>query len=162
MVWLACWDCMAPSVANRGSMVDYAPSSAPLPTSDGSEIVGQFATLAIGSAVFQVFSVDFVEAEIRKAVVWNPDPPDSIADAVPLIWPHRLRAGDIAWPHPPSRMTALTGWPIGTWRCAAELPELAGPRTQTSRSELSAWEGCRDPLLCLHGPGRARCRCIRQ
>jgi len=100
MVWLACWDCMAPSAVNRGSIVNYAPSAAPLPTLDGSEVVGQFATLAVRSVVFQVFTVDFVEAEARKAAVWNPDPPDSIAHAIPLIWPHRLRAGEVAWPPP--------------------------------------------------------------
>jgi len=31
---------------------------------------------------------------------WNPGPPDSIAYAVRLIWPHRLRAGDVRWPPP--------------------------------------------------------------
>lgn len=100
MVWLSCWDCMAPGATKRGSMVNYAPSTALLPTRDGSSVVSQFATLAIGSAVLQVFTVDFVEAEARKGVVWNPDPPDSIANAIPVIWPHRLRAGDIAWPPP--------------------------------------------------------------
>ena len=75
MVWLACWDCMMPSAVNWGSMVNYAPSTAPLPASDGSEVVGQFSTLAVGSAVFQVFTVDYVEAEVRKAKVWNPGPP---------------------------------------------------------------------------------------
>ncbi len=82
-------------------MVHYAPSTAPLPTQDGGgEVIGQFATLAIGYAVFQVFTVDYVEAGVRRAVVWNPDPPDSIANAVRLIWPHRLRAGAVAWPPP--------------------------------------------------------------
>lgn len=100
MVWLACWDCMASPAMNRGSVVNYAPSGAPLPTPDGSEIAGQFATLAIGFAVFQVFTVDYVEAEVRKAKGWNPNPPDSIVHAIPLIWPHRLYAGDVAWPPP--------------------------------------------------------------
>ena len=81
-------------------MVNYAPSIAPLPAPDGSEVVGQFSTLAVGFAVFQVFTVDYVEAEVRKAKVWNPGPPDSIADAILLIWPHRPRAGDVAWPPP--------------------------------------------------------------
>jgi hypothetical protein len=99
-VWLACWDCMAPSAVNRGSMLNYAPSAAPLPTTDGSEVVGQFTTLAVGFAVFQVFTVDFVAAEVRNAKGWNPDPPDSIAPDIPLIWPHRLYAGDIEWPPP--------------------------------------------------------------
>jgi hypothetical protein len=100
MVWLACWDCMAPSAVNRGSMMNYMPSLAPLPAPDGSEVVGQFSTLAVGFAVFQVFSVDYVEAEARKAKSWNPGPPASIADAIPLIWPHRLRADNVAWPPP--------------------------------------------------------------
>jgi hypothetical protein len=99
-VWLACWDCMVPGAVNRGSMLNYAPSRAALPAADGGEVVGQFTTLAIGSVVFQVFTVDFIEAEVRDAKGWNPDPPDSIAHAIPLIWPHRLYAGDVAWPPP--------------------------------------------------------------
>jgi hypothetical protein len=100
MVWLACWDCKTPNAVNRASTVNYAPSTASLPTSDGGEVVGQFSTLAVGFAAFQVFTVDYVEGEVRKAVVWNPGPPDSIAQAVQLIWPHRLRAADVAWPPP--------------------------------------------------------------
>lgn len=45
MVWLACWDCKAPHTANQASMVHYAP-------------------LAVGYAIFQVFTVDYVAAEI--------------------------------------------------------------------------------------------------
>lgn len=89
MVWLACWDCRSPSSANQGSMVNYAPSLAPLPAPNGGEVAGQFATLSVGFAAFQVFTVDYVEAEVRKAKVWNPGPPDSIAEAIRLIWPHR-------------------------------------------------------------------------
>jgi len=100
MVWLAYWDCKAPGAANRASMVHYAPSTAPLPAPDGGEVIGQFTTLAVGFAVFQVFTVDYVEAEHREAVTWNPGPPRSIADAIQLIWPHRLGAGDVAWPRP--------------------------------------------------------------
>lgn len=100
MVWLACYDCMAQRAERRGSMVNYAPSEAPLPGPNGIQVGGQFATLAVGFAAFQVFTVDYVEADVRKAVVWNPGPPASIADAIRLIWPHRLRAGDVAWPPP--------------------------------------------------------------
>lgn len=86
---------------NRASTVNYAPSTAPWPTRDGDgEVVGQFTTLAVGVAVFQVFTVDYVQTEVRRAVVWNPDPPDSIAHAVRLVWPHRLRASDVRWPPP--------------------------------------------------------------
>src|SRR5215470_8036322 len=59
-----------------------------------------FTTLAVGFAVFQVFTVDFVEAEHREATTWNHGPPRSIADAVQLIWPHRIDARDGAWPPP--------------------------------------------------------------
>jgi hypothetical protein len=122
MVWLACWDCREPSDLKRGSMVNYAPSSAPVPAPDGSEVVGQFATLAVGFAVFQVFTVDYVEAEVRKAKVWNPGPPASIADAVRLIWPHRLCAGDAAWPPPPcphDSFDRLVNWDMALRRSAA-------------------------------------------
>jgi hypothetical protein len=100
MVWLACWDCRTAGIMGRQSIVNYAPSAAALPTADGGEVVGQFTTLAIGFAVFQVLTVDYVEVDVRRAVVWNPDPPDSIAPAVRLIWPHRLGAGDVTWPPP--------------------------------------------------------------
>ena len=81
-------------------MLNYAPSTAPVPTPDGGAVVGQFTTLAIGFAVFQVFTVDYVEADVRKAAVWNTGPPNSIRRAIRLIWPHRLRAGDVTWPPP--------------------------------------------------------------
>jgi hypothetical protein len=42
MAWLACWNCEERSVLN------YAPSSAPLRTPGGGEVTGQFATLALG------------------------------------------------------------------------------------------------------------------
>jgi hypothetical protein len=113
MVWLACWDCKTADAVNRASTVSYAPSAAPVPTSDGGEVVGQFTTLAVGFTVFQVFTVDYIQAEVRKAVAWNPGPPDSIAHAVHLIWPHRLRAGDVRWPPPAfpnDRFDRLVNW----------------------------------------------------
>lgn len=58
MVWLACWDCKTPNAVNRASTVNYAPSTAPLPTPDGGEVIGQFTTLAVGFAAFQVFTAD--------------------------------------------------------------------------------------------------------
>jgi hypothetical protein len=100
MVWMACWDCKKADAANRASMLNYAPSTAPVPTPDGGEVVGQFTTLAIGFAVFQVFTVDYVEADVRKAAVLNTGPPNSVLRAIRLIWPHRLRAGDVTWPLP--------------------------------------------------------------
>jgi hypothetical protein len=122
MVWLACYDCMTHRAQRRGSMVNYAPSQASLPAPDGSQISGQFATLAVGFAAFQVFTVDYVEADVRKAVVWNPGPPASIADAIRLIWPHRLRAGDVAWPPPTfpnDGLDRLVNWDMALRRGAA-------------------------------------------
>jgi hypothetical protein len=102
MVLLACWDCKIHGSVNHASMVHYAPSSALLPTPDGGEVVGQFTRLAIGFAAFQVLDVDYEEAEVRKAVV-ETGPPDSIAKASRLIWPHRKRrdinSPPAAFPH---------------------------------------------------------------
>lgn len=78
---------ISPNVAYRGSMIHYAPSSAGLPTPSGGTVVGQFATLAIGFIVFQMFTVDYVEAEAQQAEIWITDPPKTIAHALPLIWP---------------------------------------------------------------------------
>jgi len=92
MVWLACWDCRERSVVN------YAPSSTTLPARSSGEVIGQFTTLALGFAAFQVFTVDYVEATQRDADVWNPRPPDSIGPAIPRIWPQLLGAGAVSWP----------------------------------------------------------------
>jgi len=43
MVWLACWDCRERSVVN------YAPSSAALPTPNSGEVVGQLPRSLLGS-----------------------------------------------------------------------------------------------------------------
>jgi hypothetical protein len=64
MVWLACWDSKTPNAVNRASTVNYAPSTAPLPTPDGGEVTGQFTTLAVGFAAFQVFTADYVEVAL--------------------------------------------------------------------------------------------------
>jgi hypothetical protein len=97
-VWLAAWDCKKEGSLNSASVIHYAPSDAPVPTPDGGNVVGQFTTLAIGFAVFQVFTVDLVEFEVRHAKGWNPNPPASIADQLRLIWPRRLYAGEVTWP----------------------------------------------------------------
>jgi hypothetical protein len=94
MVWLACWDCEQQRVLN------YAPSSAPLRAPTGGTVVGQFTTLALGFAAFQVFTVDYVEAELREAEIWNTRAPTSIRAALPRIWPHLLAADPVIWPPP--------------------------------------------------------------
>ena len=55
-VWMGCWDCQ------QTVPVRYAPSSAPLPTPDGSRVEGHFATFTLGYVAFQVFTVDYVAA----------------------------------------------------------------------------------------------------
>jgi len=81
-------------------MVSYAPSAAPLQAADGGQFVGQFATLAVGSTAFQVFTIDYVEAEARRATAQVPPLPDSLARAIHCIWPQRPGAGDVSWPLP--------------------------------------------------------------
>jgi hypothetical protein len=122
MVWLACWNYLAPG-AQRASMLHYAPSTAPLPARDGgSEVAGHFTALAVGFAAFQVFSVDYLERERRQAVGWNPGPPEGIGAAISLIWPHRLRAGDVAWPPPAfpyDSFDRLSNWDMALRRGSA-------------------------------------------
>jgi hypothetical protein len=116
MAWLACWNC------EERSVVNYAPSSAPLRTPGSGEVVGQFATLALGFAAFQVFTVDYVEAARREAEVWNTRPPDSIRAALPRIWPHLLGAGAVSWPPPAfpnGEFDRLSNWDSALRRGAA-------------------------------------------
>jgi hypothetical protein len=116
MVWLAHWDC------NERSVVNYAPSSAGLPTPDGGQVVGQFTTLALGFAAFQVFTVDYVEAARREAVVWNTRPPASIGRDISRIWPHLLGAGEVSWPataFPNGDFDRLANWNSALRRGAA-------------------------------------------
>jgi hypothetical protein len=116
MAWLACWNC------EERSVVNYAPSSAPLRTLGSGEVVGQFATLALGFAAFQVFTVDYVEAARRGAEVWNTHPPDSISAALPRIWPHLLGAGAVSWPRaafPNGDFDRLSSWDSALRRGAA-------------------------------------------
>jgi hypothetical protein len=77
---------MVSGTVNQGSMLNYAPSAAALPAPVGGEVAGQFSTLAAGFAVFQVFTVDYVEADVPRARAWNLASP-----ALPLIWSYRLR-----------------------------------------------------------------------
>jgi len=107
MAWLACWNC------EERSVVNYAPSSAPLRTPGSGEVVGQFATLALGFAAFQVFTFDYVEAARLEAEIWNTHPPDSISAALSRIWPHLLGAGAVSWPpaaFPNDDFDRLSSW----------------------------------------------------
>ncbi len=92
MVWLGCWDCQ------RTVPMNYEPSSAELPTVDGSPLTGHLTTFTLGFVAFQVFTVDFVAAELRGAPVWNTRPPESLDDALPRIWPPLMVVPDVSWP----------------------------------------------------------------
>jgi hypothetical protein len=137
MVWLSAVDCKKPDEPNSASLVLYAPSTAVVRAADGSDVAGHFTTLGIGFVAFQVFTVDFVQAEridsLRtdaKAQVWNSFAPDSIAASVPRIssaqWPNRCRGR-----RPPSRMTASTGSRTGTWCFAGRHERPAATRLRT-------------------------------
>jgi hypothetical protein len=94
MVWLGCWDC------EREVPVNYEPSGADLPTADEAELAGHLATFTLGFVAFQVFTVDFVAAELHGAPVWNRRPPPPLTDALPRIWPLQLVVQDVHWPLP--------------------------------------------------------------
>jgi hypothetical protein len=92
MVWLTCWDCQ------RSTPVNYEPSAADLPAADGSQVAGHLTTFTLGFAAFQVFTVDFIEAERRGAPVWNTRPPAQLTEALKRIWPPQLTVPDLSWP----------------------------------------------------------------
>ena len=92
MVWLGCWDC------EREIPVNYQPSDAPLPTADATKLAGHPATFTLGYVAFQVFSVDFVAAEVHGAEVWNTRPSEQLREALMRIWPQQLAPQDVEWP----------------------------------------------------------------
>jgi hypothetical protein len=92
MVWLGCWDCKQETPAM------YEPSGAVLPTRDGYELAGHLTTFAIGFVAFQVFTVDFLAAELHGAYVWNTHVPVSLAGSLERIWPPQLLVSDVSWP----------------------------------------------------------------
>lgn len=106
-VWLGCWDCQ------QAIPVRYAPSSAPLPTPDGSRVEGHFTTFTLGYVAFQVFTVDYVAADQHRASAWNDHVPTALAQALSRIWPPRPRQPEISWPPP---AFAAPGWDrLVTW-----------------------------------------------
>jgi hypothetical protein len=94
MVWLGCWDCQ------QQTPVNYEPSAAGMPTTDGSSLAGHLTTFTLGFVAFQVFTVDFLAAEQHGAPVWNPKPPAPLAESLVRIWPPQLVVADVSWPPP--------------------------------------------------------------
>jgi hypothetical protein len=93
LAWLGCWDC------RRETPFMYVPSTAPLPTRDGTRLEGHFTTFALGYVAFQIFTVDFISAERHQATSWNTSPPASIRPALPRIWPES-QTPHLEWPPP--------------------------------------------------------------
>jgi hypothetical protein len=95
MVWLGAYDC------EKTKPLVYEPSGAELPTEDGERVAGHLATFTLGYVAFQVFSVDFLQAEQHVAVVWNTRVPRSLAGHLTRIWPEPLAVADLQWPAVP-------------------------------------------------------------
>jgi len=93
--------------------VRYAPSSAPLPASDDSQVEGHFATFTLGYVAFQVFTVDYVAAGRHQASAWNDHVPTSLAQALPRIWPPLLVQLEVSWP--PQAFAAPAWDRLVTW-----------------------------------------------
>jgi hypothetical protein len=91
-VWIACYD------AQDRSAVMYEPSGAPLPAGGNDPVQGQFTTFALGYAAFQVFSVDFLVADEKRAAAWTPPrPTEAVEECLSQIWPSRLQT--VSWPN---------------------------------------------------------------
>jgi hypothetical protein len=107
-VWLGCWDC------EQSKAVNYEPSTAALPTADGSQVTGHLATLALGYVAFQVFTVDPLAAEQHQAVEWNDHVPKPLSSYLARIWPQpQPLVPHVAWPQ---RQFAPDEWPrLVTW-----------------------------------------------
>ena len=140
MVWLECWDCA------KEIPVNYEPSGADLPNASGARVTGHLTTFTLGFVAFQLFTVDFIAAEVHDAEVWNTRPPERLRDALTRIWPPQLTVADVQWPQ---AMFARTDWhSLVTWD--GELrPAAAGgvtPRLCVPRIS-SAAVTCRVALL---------------
>ncbi len=104
LVWLACYDC------EHSLAVTYEPSVAPLMCADGSVMPGHLVTIALGFVAFQVFTVDFVAAEVAGAWRGWPSMPDKIQPGIVQVWPHPV---PMRWPTPAFKRddwNALVTW----------------------------------------------------
>jgi hypothetical protein len=118
MVWLGCWDCQ------QTKPVAYEPSGAALRTDDGVPVTGHMTTYTLGFVAFQVFTVDFIAAEQHRADSWNLNPPVSLRQALPRIWPCQPTAEPVAWPPP---MFRADDWQsLVTWNGVLR-PDSSGP-----------------------------------
>jgi hypothetical protein len=107
-VFIGCWDC------EREVPLNYGPSEAFLPGAGGTQVIGHFATFSLGFVLFQVFTADFVTADVLNASAWHPWPERPwMRSALPRIWPPLDRVPDVTWPPPAFRREE---WPrIVSW-----------------------------------------------
>ena len=118
MVWLECWDCA------KEIPVNYEPSGADLPNASGARVTGHLTTFTLGFVAFQLFTVDFIAAEVHDAEVWNTRPPERLRDALTRIWPPQLTVADVQWPQ---AMFARTDWhSLVTWDGELRRPPRLG------------------------------------
>jgi hypothetical protein len=115
LVWIACYDCQ------HRLATTYEPSGAPLFRADGGTMPGFLVTIALGFVVFQVFTVDFVAADLAGAWRAWPPIPEHLRPAIVPIWPDPK---PIDWP--PPAFTRETWDKLVTWdgilRTGATVP----------------------------------------
>jgi hypothetical protein len=91
LVWMSCYDCQ------QRLAITYEPSGAPLICRDGSIMPGSLVTFALGYVAFQVFSVDFIAAELNGAWRGWPPMPEKLRTGIIPIWPNPR---PMDWPPP--------------------------------------------------------------
>ncbi len=124
--------------SEQATPVRYAPSSAPLPASDDSQVEGHFATFTLGYVAFQVFTVDYVAAGRHQASAWNDHVPTSLAQALPRIWPPLLVQPEVSWP--PQAFGAPAWDRLVTWdRALRREPTLASLGSRRPTGAVAAW-----------------------
>lgn len=97
-VFLGCWD------AERAVPLNYGPASADVIARDGTRIPGHLLTFTLGFVAFQVFTTDFVAADVHDAPAWHSWPREPyLRAALPRIWPPPGEVLDITWPTPAFR-----------------------------------------------------------
>jgi hypothetical protein len=71
-----------------------------------------------------VFTVDYVAADQHQTSAWNDHTPPFLAQALPRIWPQRLRQPEVSWP---LQAFAAAAWDrLVTWDGALRAGTGAG------------------------------------
>jgi hypothetical protein len=126
-----------------------------VPPAGSTSLAGHLATFTLGSVAFQVFTVDFLAAEVHGGDVWNTRPPEHLRGALPRIWPPQawptlaFRAAD--WP----RIVHWMADSESTAPCAdgQERAHVGGLYGQIARPPAEAL----DKLTCISLPCKVTC-----